>query len=64
MSFDLSRHLRRWNPQKADTIRILESACLPPVYRTHVREGRFRLRVRRFLKVIGAERLAWVFEKG
>lgn len=25
MSFGLSRHLRRWNPQKADTIRILES---------------------------------------
>ena len=25
MSFGLSRHLRRWNPQKADTIQILES---------------------------------------
>lgn len=25
MSFGLDRHRRRWNPQKADTIRILES---------------------------------------
>ena len=42
---------------------LVACVCLPPVYRTHVREGRFRLRVRRFLKVIGAERLAWVLKK-
>ena len=41
---------------------LIACVCLPPVYRTHVREGRFA-RVRHFLKVIGAERLAWVLKR-